>query len=159
MISDALSSLGERLNGPLNLEMIVLPLDIQISNAIMTFQDSALRVTQKNFDLCGTPAYMKRSKRTTDNEDFETEVLFNENEHVPEEAKVAAIKMPISSPSNLVKSNLRKSEFERLIVEIRKLSQDSQGFWRRLPFEMCDQPDPAFQVRMILKFSELIQGM
>ena len=73
-ISDALTLLGERLQGPHNLEMILLSsnspnLPIQISDAIMTFQGSGLQVTEKIFAKCGKPrTVMKRD--TTSGKEF-----------------------------------------------------------------------------------------
>ena len=44
------------------METIILPLDINISDAIMSFQESGFQITQKVFDACGKPDYL-RSKR------------------------------------------------------------------------------------------------
>ena len=46
-ISDNLISVGERLIGPFNIEAVVEPIDIKISDAIMNFQESGYEVTQK----------------------------------------------------------------------------------------------------------------
>ena len=41
-----------------------MPLDINISDAIMSFQESGFQITQKVFDACGKPNYLNsRSKR------------------------------------------------------------------------------------------------
>ena len=45
--SDNLISVGERLIGPFNIEAVVEPIDIKISDAIMNFQESGYEVTQK----------------------------------------------------------------------------------------------------------------
>ena len=46
-LSDNLISVGERLIGPFNIEAVVEPIDIKISDAIMNFQESGYEVTQK----------------------------------------------------------------------------------------------------------------
>ena len=46
-IADSLISVGERLIGPFNIEAVVEPIDIKISDAIMNFQESGYEVTQK----------------------------------------------------------------------------------------------------------------
>ena len=46
-ISDSLIAVGDRLIGPFNIEAVVDPIDIKISEAIMEFQDSGYEVTQK----------------------------------------------------------------------------------------------------------------
>jgi len=65
------------------------------------------------------------------NSDIETEILDSDfgSDQIPEE----------------VKSNMHRSEFKRLIKEILNLGQDSQGFWKHLPYVMCDQPVNRFQ--------------
>ncbi len=47
MFSDALLGLTDRLSGPLNVETVILPLDINISDAIMNLQDMGYQVAQK----------------------------------------------------------------------------------------------------------------
>ena len=49
------------------METIILPLDINISDAIMSFQESGFQITQKVFDACGKPDYLNsRSKRAAE---------------------------------------------------------------------------------------------
>ena len=57
-VSAALSQLAERLGRAFNVETIILPLDINISDAIMSFQESGFQITQKVFDACGKPDYL-----------------------------------------------------------------------------------------------------
>ena len=47
MIADSLIAVGERLIGPFNIEAVVDPIDIKISDAIMNFQESGIEVTKK----------------------------------------------------------------------------------------------------------------
>ena len=79
------------------------------------------------------------------NSDIETEILDSDfgSDQIPEEAKTSAL---MSDQRDLVKSNMHRSEFKRLIKEILNLGQDSQGFWKHLPYVMCDQPVNRFQV-------------
>ena len=46
-LTDNLIAVGERLIGPFNIEAVVEPIDIKISDAIMNFQESGYEVTQK----------------------------------------------------------------------------------------------------------------
>merc|ERR1719431_2128698 len=57
---DSLIAVGERLIGPFNIEAVVEPIDIKISDAIMNFQESGYEVTQKVFQDCGQPRMGKR---------------------------------------------------------------------------------------------------
>ena len=47
ILTDNLIAVGERLIGPFNIEAVVEPIDIKISDAIMNFQESGYEVTQK----------------------------------------------------------------------------------------------------------------
>ena len=44
---DALNKLGERLDGPFNIESVVAPIDVDISNAIMNMQETGVGFTQE----------------------------------------------------------------------------------------------------------------
>ena len=47
IVADAVDKVVERLLGPFNIEMVVEPIDIKISEAIMNFQENAQQVTQR----------------------------------------------------------------------------------------------------------------
>ena len=55
-----LQILGERLNGPFDIEAVVDPIGVKISDAIMNFQNSGVEVTEKVFQDCGNPRVQKR---------------------------------------------------------------------------------------------------
>lgn len=46
---DAMEKVTDRLLGPFNIEMVVEPIDIKISEAIMNFQENGAEVSQKVF--------------------------------------------------------------------------------------------------------------
>jgi len=46
-VSDELLRLVTRLTGPFNIEHVVVPIDVKISDAIMTFQENAESITDK----------------------------------------------------------------------------------------------------------------
>ncbi|KAK3783820.1 hypothetical protein RRG08_063481 [Elysia crispata] len=46
---DALNKLGERLDGPFNIESVVAPIDVDISNAIMNMQETGVGFTQESY--------------------------------------------------------------------------------------------------------------
>lgn len=45
--TDALVKVADRLLGPFNIELVVDPIDIKISDAIMNFQENGLEISQK----------------------------------------------------------------------------------------------------------------
>ena len=155
---DALKPLGNQLQNVHNLERLLLTtnspnLPLQISDAIMEFQRKSHEVHQKVFDICGRPkTYSKRDirdvsleemTRNNTNADIETKVGFADQ--IPFEAKASAI---VSDQSDLVKSNMLKNDFKKIIKEVAKLGEESQGFWRHLPYVLCDQPVDKFQEKL-----------
>jgi hypothetical protein len=46
--------------GPFDIEAVVVPIGLKISDAIMNFQNSGYEVTAKVFQDCGTPRLQKR---------------------------------------------------------------------------------------------------
>lgn len=63
MFADGLDKVAERLLGPFNIEGVVEPLNIKISEAIMNFQESGADVSKKLFALCGTPVLGRRKRK------------------------------------------------------------------------------------------------
>ena len=47
LFADAMIKLAERLEGPFNIETVVDPIDVKISEAIMNFQENSDIVTKK----------------------------------------------------------------------------------------------------------------
>ena len=58
--SDNLQILADRLTGPFDIEDVVDPIGVKISDAIMNFQNSGYDVTTKVFADCGQPRIQKR---------------------------------------------------------------------------------------------------
>lgn len=54
-ISEAVEKVSDRLLGPFNIAMVVEPIDIKISEAIMSFQEHNQDISQKIFAGCGKP--------------------------------------------------------------------------------------------------------
>lgn len=53
--TDAVEKVADRLLGPFNIAMVVEPIDIKISEAIMSFQEHNHEISQKIFAGCGKP--------------------------------------------------------------------------------------------------------
>lgn len=54
-ITEAVDKVADRLLGPFNIAMVVEPIDIKISEAIMSFQEHNQEISQKIFAGCGKP--------------------------------------------------------------------------------------------------------
>ena len=122
----------------------------------MTFQEKGLTVTQKVFEKCGKGRTMGRNmmKRSADDHGgIRTRDLLRHkradditfSDTVPEEVIAKQPFISAIPQKDLVKR--KKSGFEKIAVDIKKVSQDMEGFWKYLPYVMCDQKDPRFQVR------------
>jgi len=115
---ESLMSLSERLAGPFNVETTIEPISIKISDAIMNFQESGFQVTQKVFELCGTPRLGKREARALGGS---SQFVF--------EKRLDKSHRPPSKP--------QKSEFERQLIELKKKLKNAEGFWSRVPYQLC----------------------
>lgn len=47
VMTDAMLLVADRLEGPFNIEAVIEPIDIKISEAIMTMQDNSMQVSAK----------------------------------------------------------------------------------------------------------------
>lgn len=52
VLSDAMLLVADRLAGPFNIEAVIEPIDIKISEAIMTMQDNSMQLSAKVLYLC-----------------------------------------------------------------------------------------------------------
>lgn len=68
-VLDAIEKVAERLLGPYNIEVVVEPLNIKISEAIMNFQEARTEVSNKIYSICGKPelARVKRKAEYSNN--------------------------------------------------------------------------------------------
>ena len=128
----------------------MLPLTYQIMGAIEKAQENGHRMTQKIFEKCGKASTTQStmSKRSISKSD---DIVFSENlnsDSIPVEALPVKLVKPVRE---MVKA--RKTGFERIVLEIRKVSEGSMGFWKELPHVMCDTQD--VNVSLINDFNHL----
>lgn len=57
-----MDKVADRLLGPFNIEMVVEPINIKISEAIMNFQESGAEVSKRIFSGCGEPKLGRRRR-------------------------------------------------------------------------------------------------
>ncbi|XP_028992508.1 glypican-6-like isoform X2 [Betta splendens] len=115
---DAMLLVAQRLKGPFNIESVMEPIDVKISEAIMNMQDNSAQVTYRVFQGCGEPkaAGMTRSARGVSD-------VFNARfrPYSPEERPTAAA----------------GTSLDRLVVDIKEKLKSSKKFWSILPESMC----------------------
>lgn len=64
---DSIEKIAARLLGPFNIEMVVEPIDIKISEAIMNFQENSQHVSQRVFSGCGKPVLGRKKRQVSKN--------------------------------------------------------------------------------------------
>lgn len=115
---DAMLLVAERLEGPFNIESVMEPIDVKISEAIMNMQDNSAQVSYRVFQGCGQPkpAGITRSTRGVSD-------VFNARfkPYSPEERPTTAA----------------GTSLDRLVVDIKQKLKMSKKFWSSLPEAMC----------------------
>ncbi|XP_055958532.1 glypican-6-like [Patella vulgata] len=117
---EAMKMLASRLEGPFNIESVVDPIDVKISDAIMNLQENSSKVSAKIFAGCGTPR-LGRKKRETQEYNFD----FEKTKKQPK-------------PTTAAGTNL-----DRLVKDIREKVKTAKDFWILLPYTLCNNEDMA----------------
>ncbi|XP_032670310.1 glypican-6 isoform X2 [Odontomachus brunneus] len=115
---DAVDKIADRLIGPFNIEVLVRPINLKISEAIMNFQENSQDVSQRVFTGCGRPVLGKRKRR--DNRELQLESLNFDQETLTDDRAQAVALM------------------DKLVKEIRQRVRDSKQFWVYLPYRLCN---------------------
>uniref|UniRef100_H3D8Y7 Glypican 6a n=1 Tax=Tetraodon nigroviridis TaxID=99883 RepID=H3D8Y7_TETNG len=121
---DAMLLVAGRLGGPYNIEMVVDPIDIKISDAILNMQENSMQVSAKVFQYCGqpTPSGAGRSARGISD-------VFNSRfrPYPPEE------RPPIPAATSM----------DKMVVEVIRKLGESKRFWSELPDNICSSDSVA----------------
>uniref|UniRef100_A0A8C6LCG1 Glypican 6a n=1 Tax=Nothobranchius furzeri TaxID=105023 RepID=A0A8C6LCG1_NOTFU len=111
---DAMLLVADRLVGPFNIEAVIEPIDIKISEAIMTMQDNSMHVSAKVFQGCGQPkpSGIGRSARGVSD-------VFSSRfkPYTPEQRPTTA----------------SGTSLDRLVIDIKEKLKESKRFWSKLP--------------------------
>uniref|UniRef100_A0A336KHF0 CSON010509 protein n=1 Tax=Culicoides sonorensis TaxID=179676 RepID=A0A336KHF0_CULSO len=150
----AMEKLSERLLGSFNIVVVVEPINIKISEAIMNFQDSGLEITNKIFQECGKPKLQgsfSKTRRSVVLSNFTT--LEKKNTRIRRAAKQdgrhheSLITLENNGRKNRKKNKNKRPQYpehaeepiiDRLIKDIRQKVKDSKKFWSNLAFQMCN---------------------
>lgn len=120
--------LASRLESSFNIETVVDPIDIKISDAIMNFQENGPAVSQQLFKECGKPRLGKRDARHELN--FKTFTFgHRQNDVRPTTAAGTSI--------------------DRLVQSIKKKIKKTKGFWTQISKSMCHNPQVAGQSKSL----------
>ncbi|XP_050006346.1 glypican-6 isoform X2 [Alexandromys fortis] len=115
---DAMLLVAERLEGPFNIESVMDPIDVKISEAIMNMQENSMQVSAKVFQGCGQPkpAPALRSARSAP-ENFNPRF----RPYNPEERPTTAA----------------GTSLDRLVTDIKEKLKLSKKVWSTLPYTIC----------------------
>ncbi|KAL5004606.1 hypothetical protein ScPMuIL_018062 [Solemya velum] len=139
---DALNMLATRLEGPFNIESVVDPIDVKISDAIMNLQENSKTVSVKIFAGCGQPRISQPKKRSVEEE---TDVTI-EDEQPQHKPGVQYNFGPYRS--NTQKFRVRPTtaagtSLDRLVRDIKEKVKIAKDFWIRLPYAICTEEEVA----------------
>lgn len=108
--------------------MLVRPINLKISEAIMNFQESSSDVSQRVFTGCGRPVLGRRRRTTSWNDNHEIDELKTFNFH--KEKKSMTENDEEHSSSAII--------LDKLVKEIKQRVRDSKQFWLYLPYKLCN---------------------
>ncbi|XP_012620227.1 glypican-4 [Microcebus murinus] len=117
---DAMLMMAERLEGPFNIESVMDPIDVKISDAIMNMQDNSVQVSQKVFQGCGPPKplLVGRISRSISESAFSARF----RPHHPEERPTTAA----------------GTSLDRLVTDVKEKLKQAKKFWSSLPTNVCN---------------------
>ncbi|CAL8246938.1 unnamed protein product [Lota lota] len=125
---DAMLLVADRLVGPENIQQVLQPIDVKISDAILTMQENNFEFRNKVFQLCGQPksaAGRVRSSRS----------VFDTNPRYRPAASRA--KPTTAAGTSLEHLRIVWRDMQHSIKNIKKKLSESKRFWSKLPDEIC----------------------
>ncbi|XP_038157098.1 glypican-6-like isoform X1 [Cyprinodon tularosa] len=125
---DAMLLVAQRLEGPFNIESVMEPIDVKISEAIMNMQDNSAQVSFRVFQGCGQPklAEIQRSARGA------SDVLNARfRPYNPEEPPTTA------AGTSLERLRMVWRTMQFSVVDIKEKLKLSKKFWSSLPEAIC----------------------
>merc|ERR1719414_43164 len=116
---DNLGQLADRLTGPFDIEAVVDPIGVKISDAIMNFQNSGYEVTSKVFEDCGRPRLQKRQSTSYGYAYGRGRSGSHQNYY---------------RNRNEAENDTR---LKNLVRDIRTSLNNTRNFWIKLPYDVC----------------------
>ncbi|KAF5299389.1 hypothetical protein FQR65_LT09430 [Abscondita terminalis] len=150
---DALDKVADRITGTYNIEMVVEPINIKISEAVMIFQDNGVEVSERIFTGCGNPAKQKQQRgvREIERKASQAHVELHEIKSSDDEITFETLNFNIngdnSNNGGNNKSKNKKSKhkdvesvsaLKKLIKDVKQRVKDSRQFWSQLPYQFCN---------------------
>lgn len=130
---DNLGLLADRLIGPFDIEAVVDPIGVKISDAIMNFQNSGYEVTGKVFEECGRPRLHKRQTSYSTSYGY----AYSNGGRRSQGSRGGSGSQ--DSPISALESK-QDTRLKNLIRETRLAINNTRSFWTQLPYELCRAP-------------------
>lgn len=116
---DSMLMVAERLEGPFNIETVMDPIDVKISEAIMNMQENGNQVSQKVFQGCGQPKPLPPTRVSRSISDSNINHRFRS--YSPEERPTTAA----------------GTSLDRLVSDVKQKLKAAKKFWSSLPSNIC----------------------
>uniref|UniRef100_G1T8I9 Glypican 4 n=1 Tax=Oryctolagus cuniculus TaxID=9986 RepID=G1T8I9_RABIT len=117
---DAMLMVAERLEGPFNIESVMDPIDVKISDAIMNMQENSVQVSQKVFQGCGQPKPLPAGRISRSISESTFSARFRP--YHPEERPTTAA----------------GTSLDRLVTDVKEKLKQAKKFWSSLPSNVCN---------------------
>lgn len=117
---DAMLMVAERLEGPFNIESVMDPIDVKISDAIMNMQENSVQVSQKVFQGCGPPKPLPAGRISRSISESAFSARFRP--YHPEERPTTAA----------------GTSLDRLVTDVKEKLKQAKKFWSSLPSNVCN---------------------
>lgn len=125
---DNLRELADRMKGPFDIEEVVDPIGVKISDAIMNFQRSGYEVSERVKQECGTPRIQKREAGSSEVYDL------TRLRRSPKKGGRGR-----GGQNKRRRGEQKVSKLKTLIGDIKESVPAFKGFWARLPRTMCSK--------------------
>nr|XP_060612564.1 glypican-4 [Anolis sagrei ordinatus] len=122
---DSMLMVAERLEGPFNIETVMDPIDVKISDAIMNMQENSMQVSQKVFQGCGQPKMLAQSRTSRSVSESSFSARFRP--YNPEERPTTAA----------------GTSLDRLVTDVKEKLKQAKKFWSSLPSNICSNDKMA----------------
>ncbi|XP_030643404.1 glypican-6-like [Chanos chanos] len=134
---DAMLLVTERLEGPFNIEAVMEPIDVKISEAIMNMQDNTMQISHQVFQGCGQPkpSGMSRAARGVSD-------TFNARfrPYNPEEPPTTAAR------TSLDRLRIVWRTMQHSVIDIKDKLKQFKKFWLLLPEGVCQGEHVANEI-------------
>ncbi|CAL8072001.1 unnamed protein product [Orchesella dallaii] len=143
--TSALEGILDRLLGPYNVEAVVEPIHIKISEAIMNFQESGTDLSQAVFAKCGKPklksatrSFHRRDVPPLPLKDADDDDMDVHNDKGDNEMMQADRHGDVRGHSSHHDDTQPSKSLEKLLKEIKNKVKKSKTLWNVLPRQVCN---------------------